>query len=110
MSSPRSGRPTSVAATALWARAVLVAPSGAEILVIVMTGPGRPDLSAVDALARWQLWARRAGGAIELRATCEELSALLSLAGLLGEVGGEAESGEEARRVEEGVEPGDLLA
>lgn len=86
-----------------------MADSGAELLIIVMTGPGRPDLAAVDALARWQLAARRGGGSIELRGPCEELAGLLDLAGLLREMGGEAEGGKEARRVEEGVEPGDPL-
>lgn len=88
---------------------VLVGATGAEVLTIVLTGPGRPDLGVVDALARWQLWARRRGGSIYLREASEELADLLLLVGLLGEVGREAEGREDGRRVEKGVDRGDPL-
>jgi hypothetical protein len=98
-----------VAATAVWARVGVVASSGAEVLTIVVTGAGAPGLAAVDALARWQLWARRAGGRIQLREASKELARLLDLVGLLGEVGWEPEGGEELLCVEERVDCGDLF-
>ena len=82
-----------------------------EVASWPLTGQGSPDLSAVDALARLQLAARRLGCSIRLRETCAELVELLDLAGLLGclEVGGEPEGGEEAG-VEEVVVPDDPVA
>jgi hypothetical protein len=71
--------------------------------------PRRPDLADVEALARMQLAARRAGCSIELRGVSPDLSALLDLAGLPVEVCGKAEEREDAR-VEEGVQPDDPLA
>jgi hypothetical protein len=53
-----------------------------------LIGVGRPDLSVVDALARMQLAARRAGCAIRVRDACTELSELLGLCGLSGGMGG----------------------
>ena len=60
---------------------VLVAPAG-EVASWPLEGDGRPDLGAVDDLARLQLAAKRAGCAIQLRDACPELVALLDLAGL----------------------------
>jgi hypothetical protein len=78
----------------------------------------RPDVSAVDELARLQLGAHRAGCSIRLRGACDELIELLDLAGLgeviagaeasVVEVGGQTEGGEQVG-VEEGVEPGDAI-
>lgn len=78
---------------------------------IEFIGPGgtAPDLSAVDALARLHLDARRLGGTIRLHDVCEDLAELLDLVGLRREMSGEAEGGEELG-VEEGVEPGDPVA
>ena len=81
---------------------------------------GRPDLGTVDELARLQLAAKRIGCTIWLRHACEELSALLELAGLgdviaVGRSAGrshlvrQAESGEEVG-VEEVVVPDDPVA
>ncbi|HWC10920.1 MAG TPA: hypothetical protein VG455_06820 [Acidimicrobiales bacterium] len=90
---------------------------GTEVASWPLTGDG-PDLSAVDALARLQLAARRLGCSIRLRDACSELSELLDLVGLEEvvsgppgprtclEVGGEAEGGEQAG-VEEVVVPDD---
>lgn len=79
----------------------------------------RPDLSVVDELARWQLAARRLGCSIRLRDACVELVELLDLlglgevvsgiVGLPGEVGREAEGGEQGG-VEEVVMPDDPVA
>ena len=78
---------------------------------------GRLDLSVVDELLRWQLEARRWGCSVRLRSACPQLLELLDLVGLagllpeppLGQVGGEAEGGEEAG-VEEVVVPDDPVA
>ncbi len=98
-----------------------------EVASWPLTGHGRPDLSAVDALARLQLAARRLGCSIRLRDACAELTELLDLVGLLDlaglsgrpeaggpevgglEVGGEPEGGEELG-VEEVVMPDDPVA
>jgi hypothetical protein len=79
----------------------------------------RPDLSAIDELARLQLAAQRLGCSIRLSDACGYLWELLDLAGLTDvvrsagalvvEVGGETESGEQVG-VEEGMEPGDPVA
>ena len=78
-------------------------------------GSGRLDLGVVDALARLQLGARRAGLSMELRHVCPRLLGLLDLCGLAGlatggglavEAVGEAEGGEQLG-VQEAVEPDD---
>ncbi len=72
-----------------------------------VAGIGPPGLAAVDALARMQLTARRAGGRIRLRDPAPALGALLRLVGLAFEVEGQAEEGEPAGGVQEAVESGD---
>jgi ABC-type transporter Mla MlaB component len=72
-----------------------------------------PDLAAVEALAGLRLTAGRGGHRMRLRGASARLRELLALTGLEEvlplwvEPGGEAEEGEEAVGVEEGVEPGD---
>ena len=85
----------------------MTAPGAREVASWPLDGVGRPDLAAVDELARLQLAVRRAGCTLELRDACAELVALLALTGLGLEVFGQAEGGEE-RRVEEEVQPDDL--
>ena len=70
---------------------------------------GRPDLDAVDALARLALAARRLGCAIRLRDADPDLAGLLALVGLAREVVGEPEDREELR-AEEVVVPDDPVA
>ena len=72
---------------------------------------GRVDLSAVDAVARLQLEARRQGCTVWLRHACPDLVQLLQLVGLAGvlQVGREAE-GLEQGGVEEVVVPDDPVA
>ncbi|MDQ4098659.1 MAG: hypothetical protein M3144_12430 [Actinomycetota bacterium] len=98
-----------MAAVVAWGRLVFVGPTGVDLAVCVVCGPGPPDLAAVDALARVQLAARRLGGHVRLSEVSRDLAQLLDLAGLGREVGWEAEGGEEVG-VEEGVEPGDPVA
>lgn len=81
--------------------------SGAGVLVCDVAGLGPPGLTTVDALARMELTARRAGGRIRLRDPDPALHALLALVGLRFEVEGQPEEREPALRVEEAVEPGD---
>ena len=84
--------------------------------------PGPPGLAVVDALAQWQLAARRSGCSLRLSGVSAPLRQLLDLVGLgelvpelswcegsVGEVLGEPEGGEEAR-VEEAVVPDDPVA
>ncbi|MFD6532962.1 STAS domain-containing protein [Streptomyces sp. NPDC060184] len=53
-----------------------------------LTGVVRPGLTAVEALARLSLTARRAGrGPLRLRGTPPELRTLLDLVGLAGQAG-----------------------
>lgn len=107
--------------------------TGAGVVVCDVGGLGPPGLTAVDALARLELAARRAGGRIRLRDPDPALRALLDLVGLRFEtsdssgsrdsvsagrsgafgsfgsveVEGEPEEREPAGRVQETVEPGD---
>jgi len=90
-----------------WARIVVLLSDGTAVTVWSFAGPGRPDLRAVDALARWQLAARRRHGTIVVRDPCEELRELLDFSGL-GQVLGQTEGGEDSG-VEEGMEPGDPI-
>ena len=102
--------PTHVDAVVVWGRVVLIGPTGSEVALWVLSGSAPPDLGVVEALARWQLFARRAGGSIRLCQAAMELAELLDLVGLRREVGGQPERGEQVLAVEEGVEPGDPVA
>lgn len=71
-----------------------------------------PDVGLVGELARLQLTAMRMGCAIAVRDASPQLAGLLELtglAGLLGQVGGEAEEGEQLG-VEKIVMPDDTVA
>jgi hypothetical protein len=59
--------------------------------VVPLAGDGPPDLAVVEALARYQLMIRRAGGRMWLEELSPELAELLDLAGLREEVTGEAD-------------------
>ena len=91
--------------TADEARRVVETAAGRAVVVDV-AGLGPPKLAHVDALARLQLAAKRAGGRIRLRAPDPALVSLLGLVGLVLEVEGEAEEGEPAGGVEVEVETG----
>ena len=106
----RSRRHTLVADVVRWGRVVVIGLTGAPLATCVLSGPGRPDLSVVDVVARWQLAARRLGGSIRLVDVSPELAELLDLSGLGRQVGGQAEGGEQLLGVEEGVQPGDPVA
>ncbi|GAA2920420.1 STAS domain-containing protein [Streptomyces enissocaesilis] len=56
--------------------------SGATEVICDVTGLAGPDLTAVDALARLRLTARRAGCRLRLRGPRPDLLALLRLTGL----------------------------
>jgi hypothetical protein len=95
---------------------VLVLDGDVEVELWRMDELADPDLSLVDALVRLQLTARRLGGSIRLRNPCDELLALIDLAGLTDvlpalplEAGGEAEGGEDLG-VDEIVDRRDPLA
>ena len=88
-------------------RAVLSrAVSVTERLDVDVTGLARPDVAAVDALARVQLTARRLGLDVTFCGACPELVELVRLAGLCGVLALEARSGIETRgKPEEREEP-----
>jgi ABC-type transporter Mla MlaB component len=81
-----------------------------RVIVVRVDSMVRPDLAAVDRLARLQLVARRLGYMIRLRGPSGELRALLDLVGIAGvlpvELQRQAE-GAEQLGVEEVVQPGD---
>ncbi|MFH8464387.1 STAS domain-containing protein [Streptomyces sp. NPDC017991] len=79
----------------------------AAVVVCDVTDLGPPGLTTVDALARMQLAARRAGGRLRLRAPDPALRALLALVALPFELERQPEQREPPLRVEEAVEPGD---
>lgn len=74
----------------------------------VLDGMGRPDLAAVDRVARRALAAARAGGRLVLDDVDPAMLELMALAGLAVEVQGQAEGGEEPLGVDEGEEEGHL--
>ncbi|MFF2998411.1 STAS domain-containing protein [Streptomyces sp. NPDC057950] len=84
-----------------------LAATGGGVVVCDVAGLGPPGLATVDALARMELAARRAGGRIRLRDPDPPLRALLDLVGLRFELEGQTEEREPALGVEEAVEPGD---
>ncbi|NBM16330.1 STAS domain-containing protein [Streptomyces sp. GC420] len=87
--------------------------SPAEVVVCDVGAVTRPDLGAVEALARLHVTARRRGRRIRLRNPSAALLELLDLSGLLQvlplgiEAVGEPEHREEALGVQEAVETGD---
>jgi len=100
------------------ARAILEA-SDVEQLVCDVTTLTAPDATAVEALARLQLTARRLGRRITLRHACDELRGMLAFAGLDEvlvcadlplEAEGQTEQREQVRRVEEETDPADPIA
>jgi ABC-type transporter Mla MlaB component len=91
--------------------------SDVDALICDVSGLIEPDAVAVDALARMQLTARRLGRPMGLRNAAVELRDLLAFFGLedvfppctallVGD-GWQAEEREQARRLEEVVEPDD---
>jgi hypothetical protein len=85
----------------VWCRVTVVASDGSEVARHALSGAGRPDLAAVDHLARMALDARRLGAIVVLVDPAPDLVSLLDLAGLGIEVEGQAELGEEPLGVEE---------
>jgi hypothetical protein len=88
---------------------VLVAADGSE-RVVGRFEPQRADLATVDALVRFQLVARRAGGRVRICNVCDELRGLLELAGLAEVLELEPRREPEVLEqlgVEEVVQPGD---
>ena len=78
---------------------------------VILEGAGRPDLAAVDQLARRMLEAARTGGQLVIEFLDPELSDLVELAGLAGlgtEMPGKAEGREEPPRLERLEEEGQL--
>lgn len=64
-------------------------------LVQLLEGPGLPDLESVDKVARLALVAAHLGGHIALQEVSGAMQELLDLAGLVLEVPGQPEGGEE---------------
>lgn len=91
----------------LWCRLSIATADGAELGPVEVRGPGAPDLALVEALARLQLLAGRAGATLRVRDACADLVGLLELTGLRREVGGQSEERVERLGVEEGVEGAD---
>jgi hypothetical protein len=95
------------ASNQLWCRVVVRWPGNGARLVGAIGGVGRPDLGAVDRLARWALAARRSGADLVMPEVCDEMRKLLELAGLPSQVRGEVEDREDPLRVEKRVDGGD---
>ena len=68
-----------------WARMVVAGPGGTR-QEVPLAGEGPPDLAVVEALARFQLTARRAGYRMWLEDVSPALAELLDLAGLRQEL------------------------
>jgi hypothetical protein len=97
-----------MADSALWARMVVAAADGTR-LTIPLGGDGPPDLAVVEALARFQLMARRAGDLVWLEDVSAALAELLDLAGIRRQMIRQPERREQARGVQEEIQPGDAV-
>jgi hypothetical protein len=96
-----------VVADELWCRITIVGPDGEELEQWTLSGPGHPDLAAVELLARLRLASGRAGRDLVVRELSGRLAGLLELSGLRREVRGQPEELEERPIVQEEVEPRD---
>ncbi|MBV9485318.1 MAG: hypothetical protein JO246_04615 [Frankiaceae bacterium] len=65
-----------------WCSVRLIDADGDPVATLRLTGVGRPDLHAVDWLARVRLDAVRRGQGVEIAAICDELVELVRLSGL----------------------------
>jgi hypothetical protein len=72
-----------------WASVVMTEADGTH-RVVPLAGDGPPDLAVVEALARYLLMTRRAGGRMWLEDVSPGLAELLDLTGLRGELTGPA--------------------
>ncbi len=89
--------------------ATFVRERGAREVVVDVGAVRGADATALEVVARLRLTASRLGCRVRLVHVGGGLQGLLRWLGLgePGETVGQAEEGEEARRVEEGVDPGD---
>jgi hypothetical protein len=71
-----------------WCRLSMVTPDGRVRAVWLLSGPGRPDLAAVDDIARLAVVASRRRERLFLLDVAPDLGALIRLAGLPVDVGG----------------------
>jgi hypothetical protein len=95
-------------------------PKGRMLVVCDAGGLDRPDLEAIDAVARLALAARRLGCGIRLENASPDLRDLVAFVGLAEvlpcsiasavESGGQTEQGEEPGGVEEERDPADPVA
>jgi len=96
-----------------WCRVTVFGRDGIVIGEYVFEGAGRPDLGAVDGVARLALLASRLAGRVALVDVSTEMRELLDLVGLAVEVKGQSELREEPLGIEErqkGMDSGDPLA
>jgi hypothetical protein len=88
-----------------WCRLVHVVGGGLTARSWTLDGPGRPDVGAVDDVARLLLAAARRNERVVLSAVAPDMGELLRLAALPVEFGievdREVESGEQPRRLEQ---------
>lgn len=87
--------------SAPWWRATVRRADGTELAGVSIGGAGRPDLAAVGLVAGLVVWARRSGGDLVVRQVSGDFEELADLAGLRGQVLGQAEPGEDLLGVEE---------
>lgn len=94
----------------------LLEAADAELIVCDVSGLERPDIAAVDVLARLHMTVKRRGGRVHLRDAAPELRDLLAFLGLLDvfplldlivEARRKAEQGEDPGGVEEEDDPAD---
>ena len=77
-----------------------------DLVVVVLTGPGRVDLVLLDALARLALNARRCGGELQVRVESVDVQRLAELTGLSAVLPLVTGSGQTRREPEPGEELG----
>lgn len=92
----------------VWCRLTVLAADGSIRRTDIIEGAGRPDLAAVDELARRTLAAIRAGDRVVVGAPTPEMRDLIELVALPVEMEGQAEGGEQPLGVEEVQKEGHL--
>ena len=84
-----------------WCRLSLLDDQGVVVAAGELAADTKPDLGAVDLIARISLMARRTGTTVKLEDVCPELVELLDLAGLPVQVERQAERRKQPLRIEE---------
>ena len=93
-----------MASEQLWCRVLWMDDDGSGLATWTLTGPGRPDLLALDGVARLCLAALQAGARASVRDSSPDMASLLGLLGSAVDVERKPEYREDALDVQEAME------